>query len=566
MLVNTSLKSKFFHKIGLILYGLLIFGVLFLVGSYNVDAQTLNESKDININAVVPSPEPPYVHIWASYYTVSPGTTVRIFWQTEGVDDVNISEFGNVPEYGFSDVVINEPKIYTIFGTTSDGTVLSDSIFINVVYITPTATPTPTEIIPPSLTPTVLPTSSPTPTFDLELCPTIIELKIEPRRNVPYDSQARIFWKVLNAQSVKLDGKIVPINGDFSFIVRKDHTFVLTATNGECVVSRMIDVNVVSNSVKYSGALAFSSFLALQGLGIIISTIGSLSNNWYTDLWLGLNLFFERLRGRFPFGVVYDSVSKNPINEVPVRLYDLAKQKIVQSSVTYLYGIYFFKPRVGSYKLLVEARNYRFPSKLVKGKTDGRYDKLYFGEDFSIKDKKQPVLFNVPIDPLERKKVYVNIWHKIKNLILNIIVFLLYILETVGFVYSLWAYYKYPCLYNLLVLVGYLLFFIIRIYARRLVRVSYWTGKVTDSLGRPIKGLEIGLFDSDFEVLVAHTFTDSEGRYNFIVPEGNYYLMPIDSRYKIKTGNGKLHVSRKTHTFMGHNLMIIKKSFRVGKV
>ena len=175
------------------------------------------------------------------------------------------------------------------------------------------------------------------------------------------------------------------------------------------------------------------------------------------------------------------------------------------------------------------------------------------------------MLFNIPVDPKEKKKVYVNIWHKIKNAILNTLILILYALEIAGFLYSLWAYYMYPCTYNLLVLIGYLIFFIIRIYVRRMVRVSYWTGRVTDGLGRPIKGLEIGLFDADFEVMVSHTFTDSDGRYNFIVQEGNYYVMVIDSKYKIRSDGGKLYISRKTHTFMGHNLMIIRKSFKVAK-
>ena len=77
-------------------------------------------------------------------------------------------------------------------------------------------------------------------------------------------------------------------------------------------------------------------------------------------------LFFGRKRKR-EWGVVYDSLTKQPIDLAMVRLFDKETGKLVETRVTDLQGRYIFivEPEK-MYYITVEKNNYTFPSKLLE--------------------------------------------------------------------------------------------------------------------------------------------------------------------------------------------------------
>lgn len=124
------------------------------------------------------------------------------------------------------------------------------------------------------------------------------------------------------------------------------------------------------------------------------------------------------------WGTVYDSKTKRPLDPVYVILYDKEGNK-VDSKVTDINGRYGFLSKKGEYRIEVIKTDYKFPSKILEGHTkDYLYNHLYFGETFDIKNDKELIKYNIPMDPIrvnwneveKRKYTKFNpIWESIKR-------------------------------------------------------------------------------------------------------------------------------------------------------
>lgn len=112
-------------------------------------------------------------------------------------------------------------------------------------------------------------------------------------------------------------------------------------------------------------------------------------------------LIILSLRGRRKFwGVVYDSVSKEPLDPVIVKLVYVGSDRVVETCVTDLGGGYGFLARPGSFKILATKSNYTFPSKIATGSNDGIYRDLYHGEFFHLTGGSEVIAPNIPMDPV----------------------------------------------------------------------------------------------------------------------------------------------------------------------
>ena len=102
---------------------------------------------------------------------------------------------------------------------------------------------------------------------------------------------------------------------------------------------------------------------------------------------------------RRPWGTVYDSVTKQPLDPVYVTLKN-AEGKEITSSITDLDGRYgFVVPEPGTYTIVAGKTNYLFPSqKLVGQDHDEVYRDLYFGEYFKVANAGDAVFKNIPMD------------------------------------------------------------------------------------------------------------------------------------------------------------------------
>lgn len=123
------------------------------------------------------------------------------------------------------------------------------------------------------------------------------------------------------------------------------------------------------------------------------------------DVAVSLKRFWDvllaalNIRKRRPWGVVYDSVTKRPLDPATVILTDEFGKK-VSTSYTDLDGRYGFVVPPGTYRLEVTKTNYVFPSRELDGRsTDEVYTSLYFGGLITIKDN-GTILNNIPLDPV----------------------------------------------------------------------------------------------------------------------------------------------------------------------
>jgi hypothetical protein len=96
-------------------------------------------------------------------------------------------------------------------------------------------------------------------------------------------------------------------------------------------------------------------------------------------------------------------------------------------------------------------------------------------------------------------------------------------------------------------------------------------GMVTSVDGKLVSGLEIGLYDKEFNNLVARTFTNKKGAYNFVVKNQDYLLQIMDSKYKLLHRNATkegLLIKKSTENsgvrLISESLMVYESGSRKG--
>lgn len=229
-------------------------------------------------------------------------------------------------------------------------------------------------------------------------------------------------------------------------------------------------------------------------------------------------LFWRRRRNKW--GVVYDAVSKQPIDLAIVRLYRLADGRLVQSRVTDKFGRYFFLVDPGEYRLGVTKRGFVFPGKLLANRRqDGAYLDLYHGEPIHV-DEHVAITANIPLDPassgaqqapkqIRLKRLLRAFQHTIAfaGLLLS---FLVAVLRPSPFTFILFG-----VQILLLILVWRLS------HARR--KPKGWGIIYDTSSRRPLAGAVVRIFEPIYNKLLATAVTDRRGRYTFLVGPSEYY-------------------------------------------
>jgi hypothetical protein len=318
-------------------------------------------------------------------------------------------------------------------------------------------------------------------------------------------------------------------------------------------------------------ALAFA-LLALANLLSLISLASLLPYLAY--LWQLLTqpfLYFSKKKRKW--GVVYDSLTKLPIDLAIVRLFDVETKKLIETKVTNLEGKYLFIVDFNrKYYVTAAKPGYDFPTKIMAAEIkDKEYDNLYHGEEFQIGKEKESdqgfITYNIPLDPqpgyvaaggigkkmktdiatlsdynklneeARRKRNSKIIWSSRIKTVNKFIAYLGPILGLTSFILN-------PSLFTYLLLMAHAL---ILLLFRRLAlgkRVKPW-GKVYD-----IKNLSalpqtiVRVFDTTYGRLMQVYVTKSDGRYGFLIGEGvnsnmvatkEGYIFP-DKEIKIVSG------------------------------
>lgn len=301
----------------------------------------------------------------------------------------------------------------------------------------------------------------------------------------------------------------------------EDVTVILDNTVGQIDTEDLETITTTTSIVTTTTAIAIA--------------IGSLWNIPYLLLQFILNLlsWLGFRAGAKPLGYVYDAITKDPIPQAVVRIFD-EDGKMVWSDVTNGKGYFSARLDAGKYRITVRASKYEFPSNIIFGKDDYPLENVYHGEFIKVGDSTD-LNISIPLDPLEVAEYRVvaeRVWSRLKG-ILNIAQVVFFV---VGLILAIYMYYKNPYWLTIIVLLLYIpsFFLVLRnIFAKR---TKY--GVVRDTEGNVVPGIAVILKEAEFDKLVAKRVTDKRGRYRILASEGRYYLQVLETGYKVESIEG----------------------------
>jgi hypothetical protein len=222
---------------------------------------------------------------------------------------------------------------------------------------------------------------------------------------------------------------------------------------------------------------------------------------------------------RYPWGVVYDSRNKEPLDPVLITLEGNGTE--VQA-ISDIYGRYQFLVEPGAYQMNFSKSNYKFPSQVALGKEkDGPFEDLYFGGELNYEESGK-VMNAVPMDPTgsdwnQEEKRQLRLYLQSKHLIKysNALFF-------IGLPWSIVATALSPSLLNTFIMALYVTVAVLFGY-KRLNRP--W-GVVQDSEGKAVEGAVVRLINMKFPTLFrSPLITKKDGHYSFLVEEGEYQVV-----------------------------------------
>ncbi len=243
-------------------------------------------------------------------------------------------------------------------------------------------------------------------------------------------------------------------------------------------------------------------------------------------LWNLLLIAFGLKRRHHPWGTVYDSVTKQPIDPAYVVLTDLNGNEVA-TAITDIDGRYGFSVPPGTYKITANKTNFIFPSTKLLGRTaDELYDQLYFGDIVVISQEGEVITKNIPMDQQgfdwnefaknEQKRLAyfkrrdVTIAH-ISNFFFGL-----------GFIIAAISLISAHTTYNSIVFIIYLVLFLIRRYIPRFKA----SGSISDSISDdPLSFAIVRVLSTVTGQEISHKVADRLGNYYCLVPNGKYNII-----------------------------------------
>lgn len=350
------------------------------------------------------------------------------------------------------------------------------------------------------------------------------------------------------------------------------------------VVDAPEQTNLLDSLIKYSAPL-----VALLSLANIFSAIPLTQFinflKYLFQLFTQPFLLFSRKKQK-SLGVVYDSLTKLPIDLALVRLYDQSTSKLVETRVTNRKGQYLFIVEKGrKYFIKVKKENYVFPSqKMNFAPGDGLYENNYYGNVISFTENDPEagkISRNIPMD-LEEGKSYgadsdvKTLPTKVKNiddynrmseaekladsqrikrhlLFKKINRFIAYI----GPLYALVSFFINPSLLTFVFLMIHALLLLIFIRLAKTNRLQSWGRSYELKSSKGIANSVVRLFDQKYGKLLLTTLSKSDGRYGFLTGPNNYLLSAYKNNYEMP--EGKLEIVSKENG-------VVKKDIGMKKI
>ncbi len=242
-------------------------------------------------------------------------------------------------------------------------------------------------------------------------------------------------------------------------------------------------------------------------------------------------LLFLFRKKRKKWGVVYNALSKVPVDLAVVRLFRKSDNTLVQTRVTDKNGRYILIVKEsGEYYISVTKSGFVFPTKyLSSDKEDTKYIDLYHGEAVEVTAKDAAITANIPLDPAEKKIMperQVIFGYLFKNLRL--------VISYVGLILATLIFLIYPTWITGISILLHI--FLFTIFLRLIVpkKPKSWGIVYDQNTKEPLHYVIVRIFDIKFNKLLETQITDGKGRYSFLVSKNQYQLLAEKGGYQKK--------------------------------
>ncbi|MEX0930308.1 MAG: hypothetical protein WDZ79_01375 [Candidatus Paceibacterota bacterium] len=271
--------------------------------------------------------------------------------------------------------------------------------------------------------------------------------------------------------------------------------------------------------------------------GVVAGGVASLSVIFLSPLTVGeiflvplrlwaLLLSLLGLKKKYrPWGTVYDSVTKQPLDPAYVVFQDQNGEEVA-TSITDLDGRYGFVAQKGTYHIVANKTNYRFPSLKLAGQTeDELYSDLYFGGEFEIQSDGKTVIRNIPMDPEDfdwnefkkRDKKLMKFYSKRDVIWSKLVTAFFYF----GLIVALLALWVAPAPYNLIIFGLYVVMLVVRFFG---LKPRTYGHLVDAETGVPLSFAIVRVYQEGQKHEITHKVADEYGRFYCLIPKGRYYL------------------------------------------
>lgn len=287
------------------------------------------------------------------------------------------------------------------------------------------------------------------------------------------------------------------------------------------VARTVLDQPVVQKANAVAAPIALTVSIVNAASSLSLFNAFAFAQNLFTQPLL---LLGRKKRKRW--GVVYNSLSKLPVELAIVRLVHFETKLVVQSRVTDKQGRYWFQARKGNYQIEVVKPGYVFPSQYLSTQTeDVELVDLYHADKIELPED-SIIARNIPIDPAfseetPKQVLFKSVFQKLKfglafgGIILGVVILIVS-----------------PTVPSALLLVAqvaaYLLFKRLGVPAK----AKNWGLAFDAKTRKPLTRVIVRIFDKKYNKLLETQVTDQNGKYGFFVKENVYYITAEKAGYK----------------------------------
>lgn len=291
--------------------------------------------------------------------------------------------------------------------------------------------------------------------------------------------------------------------------------------------------------------------VVVASVGVTATAVSGFSLLNYLHFFFTQPFLLIRRRKRQSWGVVYNALSKQPIELAIVRLLKAGTTFAIQTRITDAQGRFSFFVTPGSYTIQIQKPGYQFPTTYLKEeRMDVDFVDLYHGEEIEVKE---PVTIspNIPVDPIAKEEAPKALLRKqALRKVQSLAGFGGVLIGCAAVIIS-------PTL-----LMGGFALFQVATYAlfRRLAipKAPKRWGIVYDSDGKnPLTKVVVRIFDKKFNKLLETQITSKNGAYGFFAAKGQYYLTAEKPGYE-RYLSGDLDLTKAKDTYVDHRFRLTR--------